>query len=147
MNKKRIEEIVSTYPTGLACENELKYRLSYDGAQIYIQQPDDEGWEPIRFFALAQIIYDYQLEYVYDEKTAPSVQIPTVVGRDELLELLDKQMGAAWCANDERVYAFVGHGTIIHEAESIGVEELDDCDYVLHPQIKALDLMNRKGKQ
>lgn len=134
--KKKIKKSTScTGPIGLANKNEMKYRLTFDGSQIYLNTPKDDGYEPypVRFYILAQIIHDYELDYIYVDSEGKETRLPAVVNKQEMLKRMEGHTGCVYSMNDGRVYAFVAPGEIISDVEPVIIDGLEEGDYVLHP--------------
>lgn len=127
-----------TRPIGLADKNKkMKYRLTYDGSLIFLNTPEEAGYEPypVRFYVLAQIIYDYGLEYVCVDNQGKTAYLPAIVDKKEMLESMKGRMSCVCSMNDGRVYAFVAPGEIISDVESVNINDMEEGDYVLHPLI------------
>ena len=138
MKKKMGKRNSCTKPIGLADKNKkMKYRLTYDGSLIFLTKPEEVGYEPypVRFYVLAQIIYDYGLEYVCIDNQGKATYLPAMVNKKEMLERMKGRMGCVCNMNDGRVYAFVALGEIISDVEPISQNDMEDGDYVLHPLI------------
>ena len=131
-NKKRTP---CTAPIGLADKNGMKYKLSYEGSLIYLNTPEEDGYEPypVRFYILAQIIDDYGLDYVCIDNQGKENRMPAIMDKHDMLKCMEGSKGCVFSINDGRVYAFVALGEIISDVESIGIEDMAEGNYVVHP--------------